>query len=108
MLMEFIWWRTKNMEDKIFDELRQSVREMRGIRRGDLKPSSVTKLRAESLQVVRARLRLSQREFSRLLGVSIDTLQNWEQGRRAPTGPARILLKIAAMHPKIVIEAASV
>jgi putative transcriptional regulator len=95
------------MEEKLFGELLRGVREMRGIRRGELKPARVTRLKAESPQVVRARFRLSQREFSSLLGISIDTLQNWEQGRRAPTGAAKILLRIAALHPKIVLEAAA-
>ncbi|MSU61589.1 MAG: helix-turn-helix domain-containing protein [Pedosphaera sp.] len=45
-----------------------------------------------------------QTKFARLLGISEDTLQNWEQGRRNPTGPAKVLLKIAAKHPKIVLE----
>jgi putative transcriptional regulator len=95
------------MEEKLFDGLLQSVREMRAVRRGELKPARITRLKAGSPQVVRARLGLSQREFSRLLGISIDTLQNWEQGRRAPTGAAKILLRIAAQHPEIVLEAAA-
>jgi putative transcriptional regulator len=48
---------------------------------------------------------LSQGEFARLLGISVDTLQNWEQGRRKPSGAARVLLKVAARHPEAVLEA---
>jgi len=73
------------MEEKAFNELLQGVREMKAIRRGEMKPARITRLKAESPQMVRSRLRLSQRQFSRLLGISIDTLQNWEQGRREPT-----------------------
>jgi len=51
---------------------------------------------------VRNKLGLPQIKFARLLGISEDTLQNWEQGRRKPAGPAKVLLKIAAKHPKIV------
>lgn len=51
---------------------------------------------------------LSQVKFAQLLGISEDTLQNWEQGRRKPAGPAKVLLKIAAEHPKIVLDAAAV
>lgn len=54
----------------------------------------------------RARVGLSQTEFARLLGVSVRTLQEWEQGRRAPSGPARMLLTIAHRNPKALLEAA--
>ncbi len=53
----------------------------------------------------RARVGLSQSEFARLLGVSVRTLQEWEQGRRAPSGPARMLLAIAHRNPKALLEA---
>ena len=53
----------------------------------------------------RARVGLSQSEFARLLGVSVRTLQEWEQGRRAPSGPARMLLAIAHKNPKALLEA---
>jgi putative transcriptional regulator len=43
--------------------------------------------------------------IARALGISLDTLQNWEQGRRQPTGPAKVLLKVAAKHPEAVLEA---
>jgi putative transcriptional regulator len=57
--------------------------------------------------VVRTRLGLSQPAFADLLGISVATLRNWEQGRRHPTGAAEILLRIAAKHPAIVREAVS-
>jgi len=53
----------------------------------------------------RARVGLSQSGFARLLGVSVRTLQEWEQGRRAPSGPARMLLAIAHKNPKVLLEA---
>ncbi|NJK93177.1 MAG: helix-turn-helix domain-containing protein [Blastochloris sp.] len=52
----------------------------------------------------RSSLGLSQNDFARLMGVSVDTLQNWEQGRRKPAGAARVLLRIAAKHPEAVLE----
>ena len=55
---------------------------------------------------VRAKLGLSQSKFAAVLGISPDTLQNWDQGRRTPTGPAKVLLKIAARHPEILLEVA--
>lgn len=54
----------------------------------------------------RARMGLSQSEFARLLGVSVRTLQEWEQGRRFPSGPARTLLAIAHKNPHLLLEAA--
>jgi putative transcriptional regulator len=54
---------------------------------------------------IRSRVGLSQSEFARLLGVSVRTLQEWEQGRRAPSGPARTLLTIAHRNPKLLLEA---
>ena len=56
---------------------------------------------------IRAKCGLSQSEFARLLGVSVRTLQEWEQGRRAPSGPARMLLSIANRNPKLLLEAAA-
>jgi putative transcriptional regulator len=53
---------------------------------------------------IRAKVGLSQSEFARLLGVSVRTLQEWEQGRRAPSGPARTLLAIAARNPKVLLQ----
>ncbi|HEY0557832.1 MAG TPA: helix-turn-helix domain-containing protein [Thermoanaerobaculia bacterium] len=52
----------------------------------------------------RSRIGLSQVEFARLLGVSVRTLQEWEQGRRAPSGPARMLLMIAHKNPHALLE----
>lgn len=49
---------------------------------------------------------LSQKRFAQLLGVSIRTLQDWEQGRRAPSGAARTLLAIAAKNPQALLEVA--
>ena len=56
---------------------------------------------------IRARVGLSQSEFARLLGVSVRTLQEWEQGRRVPSGPARALLAIAYKNPKVLRESAA-
>jgi putative transcriptional regulator len=53
---------------------------------------------------IRTRAGLSQSEFARLLGVSVRTIQEWEQGRRVPSGPARTLLAIAYRNPKVLLE----
>lgn len=55
---------------------------------------------------VRESTGLSQSQFAHLLGVSIRTLQEWEQGRRAPSGAARTLLRIVAKNPRILLEVA--
>ena len=59
-----------------------------------------------SVSSVRDKTGLSQAEFARLLGVSVRTLQEWEQGRRAPSGAARTLLMIAAKNPSALLDVA--
>jgi len=59
------------------------------------------------IKEIRLRLKKPQAEFALMIGGSLATLQNWEQGRRFPEGPARALLKIAAEKPEAVIEALS-
>jgi putative transcriptional regulator len=60
-----------------------------------------------NIKKIRFSLKKSQAEFALMIGVSLATIQNWEQGRRYPEGPARALLKIAAEKPEAVIEALS-
>jgi putative transcriptional regulator len=94
------------MKKKLFDELLQSVKEAAAIERGTRKPSRTFEIRtAGDVLKVRNQLGLSQARFASLLGISEDTVQNWEQGRRQPTGAAQVLLKVAARHPKAVLEA---
>jgi putative transcriptional regulator len=59
-----------------------------------------------SVAMVRARTGLSQARFAELLGVSVRTLQEWEQGRRAPSGAARTLIMVAAKNPQALLEVA--
>ena len=58
---------------------------------------------AQDVQAIREGMGLSQAAFAALLGVSPRTLQDWEQGRRQPTGPARSLLRIADRHPEVLL-----
>jgi putative transcriptional regulator len=90
------------MKDELFQELVSSVREGGAILRGEKPPSRVFPVAAPDVRQIRARYRLSQREFAALLGISVGTLRNWEQGRRKPEGPARVLLQVAAQHPDAV------
>jgi putative transcriptional regulator len=57
---------------------------------------------APDVKAIRAKFGVSQDEFASLLGISVRTLENWEQKRRIPKGPARILLEVAAAHPDAV------
>lgn len=59
-----------------------------------------------SVAAIRERTGLSQPRFAELLGVSVRTLQEWEQGRRAPSGAARTLLMIAAKNPRTLVDVA--
>jgi putative transcriptional regulator len=93
------------MKRENFEELLESVREAGRILRGEVKPSREFTFTPEDVQIIRKKLRKSQDEFALMLGVSVATLRNWEQGRRHPHGPARALLKIAAENPKAVEKA---
>lgn len=95
------------MKKELFEELLQSVKKAAAIERDELKPARTFEVRtANDVVRVRGRLGLSQPKFAALLGISVNTLQNWEQGRRQPTGPAKVLLRVAARHPRIILEAA--
>ena len=95
------------MKKELFEELKQSLRQAVQIKRGILKPSRVFKIDPKNdIVKVRTRLGLSQSKFANILGISAGTLQNWEQGRRTPAGSAKVLLKIAAKHPEVLLEVA--
>lgn len=79
------------MKDAAFRELLTSVRQAGRIRRGRLKPGRVSAFRPADVKAVRAGLGQSQQEFALMIGVSVATLRNWEQGRRKPEGPALAL-----------------
>ena len=98
------------MRKDLFDELLESVKEAKAIAAGRRKPTRVTRakdlLDAEhpNAAALRAHFGLSQAKFAKLLGISVDTLQNWEQGRRQPDGPALVLLRVAAAHPEVLLS----
>ena len=76
------------VKEEPFRELMASVREAGRIRRGTMKASRVTVFRPTDVKAVRRKLGASQSEFALMIGVSVATLRNWEQGRRTPEGPA--------------------
>ncbi len=88
-----------------FDQLTQSIRQAGKIRRGEMKATRIKNISPADVRAIRSRLGKSQSEFALMIGVSVATLQNWEQGRRKPEGPARALLKIAAENPNAVTQA---
>ena len=61
-------------------------------------------MRPEEVKAIRYRLKQSQAEFALMLGVSLSTLQGWEEGKHRPDGPAMALLRVAAKNPKIVAK----
>lgn len=99
------------MRKDLFDQLVESVRQMKEIEAGQRKASRVTRSEelvrgAPDVAALRAQFGLSQAKFAALLGISVDTLQNWEQRRRRPEGPAQVLLRVAAAHPEVLLSVA--
>jgi putative transcriptional regulator len=93
------------MNNKAFQELLKGVRQAGAIRRGERRPSRATTFTPDTVKEIRATLGQSQEEFALMIGVSVSTLRNWEQGRRTPDGPALALLRVTAQNPRAVAEA---
>ncbi|OFZ86745.1 MAG: transcriptional regulator [Betaproteobacteria bacterium RBG_16_66_20] len=89
------WEKTRN----IGEEILQGIRDVKAGRTG-------RRFTVDSYAIVRAREKsgLTQAEFAKLLGVSVRTLQDWEQGRREPNAAAQTLIKVAEKHPKVLRE----
>ena len=93
---------------KFGDELIESMRQAAAHARGrKVRGMRVTRVDIPDVKAIRRSLRMSQHRFAAAYRIPLPTLKNWEQGRRRPTGAARVLLKVAALHPKIVLEAAA-
>ena len=95
------------MRKEDFDNLVGSIKQAGKIKRGEMEASRAFQFDPADIKCIRQNLNKSQSEFALMIGVSISTLQNWEQGRRRPEGPARALLKIATERPDAVIDALS-
>jgi putative transcriptional regulator len=93
------------MDPKLFDELTLSLKQAGAIARGERRPSRKFTYSRSRIQAVREKTTLSQAQFALLLGVSVKTLQNWEQARRQPTGPAAALLRIVEREPAAALRA---
>jgi len=94
------------MKDELFQELLESVRQGAAIMKGTRKPSRSFQFPETEVRALRVRFGLSQDKFANLVGISVGTLRNWEQGRRKPEGPARVLLKVASRHPEALLDIA--
>ncbi|WP_423598798.1 helix-turn-helix domain-containing protein [Roseateles sp. MS654] len=86
-------------KEKFHQDLLASVRQMKAGQ-----AARITRVVVPGAAEARARTGLSQADFADLLGVSKRTLQEWEQGRREPTGAARALLRVAMAHPEVLLE----
>lgn len=92
------------MENTLFDDLVQSLKEAKAISKGTAKASRRFESAPTDVKAVREQIGLSQSEFASLMRVSVKTLQNWEQHRRHPTGPAAALLKIVSTAPEVALK----
>lgn len=87
-------------------EILEGIQEIKADKAGKLKLGTRQLKLPAPPQKIRARLQLSQAAFAGMMGVSLHTIQDWEQGRREPSGPAKALLRIAEQHPEVFKELA--
>lgn len=92
------------MDKSLFDELVGSLKQAQAIAKGRAKPSRQFERTSPDAKAIREQTGLSQSEFAKLMRVSVRTLQNWEQHRRQPTGPAAALLKIVSTAPEVALR----
>lgn len=92
------------MDKNLFTDLVQSLKEAKAIAKGSAPAARRFTLEAPDARLVRERTGLSQADFARLMRVSTRTLQNWEQHRRHPSGPAVALLTIVSAAPELALQ----
>ena len=92
------------MKTDLFNELVNSIKEGVNILRGKKAPSREFDFENPDAGSIRMKYGLSQEKFAKLLAICIGTLRNWEQGRRKPEGPAKVLLSVADKHPKAILD----
>jgi putative transcriptional regulator len=88
----------------IGQEVLEGLREIKAHKAGQKTLRTHTLKEPAPPQVIRANLKLSQSAFAGLMGVSLRTIQDWEQGRRKPSGPAAALLRIAEQKPEVFTQ----
>lgn len=90
------------MSDRdIGSEILEGIKEIKAFKKGKISLKTRELSLPSEPKKIRSKLKLSQSAFAALLGVSTRTLQDWEQGRREPQGPAIALLRIAEQHPEV-------
>lgn len=85
-------------------EILEGFHEIKDYKKGNIQLKTTELTEPSEPRIIRAKLKLSQSAFAGLLGVSMRTLQDWEQGRRCPQGPAIALLRIAEQHPEVFLD----
>ena len=95
------------MKKELFDELLKSLKQGGAIMKRTMKPTRTFTFAESEVKKIRGQYGLSQDKFAILMGISTSTLRNWEQGRRKPEGPARVLLQVAAKHPDALLDLAN-
>ena len=91
------------MDTKNFERLLSSVKEAKDIMQGKKEPSRRFYIDEPNAKEIRQKLHLTQNQFASLMNISIHTLRNWEQGRRNPEGPAKVLLNIVNNYPEMLL-----
>ena len=92
------------MNNQLFNELLTSVQEAGKIMRGELPAAQAREIPEPDVKRIREQIGFSQAKFATLIGVSIRTIQNWEQGHRSPTGAAKVLLRLVQADPEAIFK----
>jgi len=92
------------LKKELFEELVSSIQEGGAILRGEKEASRTFRLAPLDIKNIREGYNLTQEQFAAMLGISVRTLRNWEQGRRVPEGPAMMLLRVAEKHPQALLD----
>ncbi|GFO71007.1 putative transcriptional regulator [Bathymodiolus japonicus methanotrophic gill symbiont] len=82
-------------------EILEGIKEIKKYKNGKVQLKTTTLSDPSPAQIIRKNLKISQASFASLMGVSVRTIQDWEQGRRSPKGPAKSLLRVAEQHPEV-------
>lgn len=91
------------MNDDLFNELLLSVQQAGAISRGEMVAKRTFSYDVPDVKAIREKTGLSQMMFAKRLNISFKTLQNWEQGRRKPTGPAVVLISLIEKNPELIL-----
>ena len=91
------------MDDRLFDDLLDSAKEAKEILAKKKSPNRTFYIEEPNAKEIRSKFHLTQNEFAKMLNISVATLRNWEQGRRRPEGPARVLLNVANSNPEVLM-----